>query len=246
MNILKKLLGGNGLRDFDFSRIGKDMHSHLIPGIDDGSPDMESTLAMLNRFQELGYSKIITTPHIKTGMFDNTSDMIRNGAIEVKKAMKEKGLHLDFEVGAEYFFDFSFIERIEKEDILSFSDKHVLLEYSFHQPPMGEDEMYFTLQMKQYKPILAHFERYPYYHGSTARAEELRDKGIKIQINLLSLFGHYGPQIQKQAALLIKNKQVDLLGTDCHRIEHLELLERNSKSKLLHKVLDLDLFNKEL
>jgi protein-tyrosine phosphatase len=246
MNMLKKWFGGNSKPDFDFSLIGKDMHSHLIPSIDDGSQHMESTIEMLRKFQELGFTKIITTPHIKTGVFNNTSEIIRSGADAVKKAIKVNGLDIDFEVGAEYFFDFSFIEKIEKNDILSFSDKHVLIEYSFNQPPMGENEMYFSLQLKQYKPILAHFERYPYYHGSVVKAEDLRRKGVKIQVNLLSLFGHYGPHVQKQAALLIKEKQVDLLGSDCHRIEHLELLERNCKNKLLHKTLDLKLFNKEL
>ena len=186
MSILKKWLGGTKIPDFDFSKIGSDMHSHLIPGIDDGSPDMESTIAMLTKFQDLGYSKIITTPHIKTGMFDNTSDIILEGAKEVKKAIVENKLKIEFEAAAEYFFDFSFLEKIEKDDILSFSDGHVLLEYSFHQPPMGESEMFFALQMKQFKPILAHFERYPYYHGSISIAEKLRDKGVKIQLNLLS------------------------------------------------------------
>jgi len=111
---------------------------------------------------------------------------------------------------------------------------------------MGENEMYFALQMKQYKPILAHFERYPYYHGSVKKAEELRDKGVKIQVNLLSLFGHYGPQVQKQTALLIKENQVDLLGSDCHRIQHLELLGTNIQNSLLRKSNELSLFNSEL
>lgn len=246
MSKIKKWLSGNKVPDFDFSKIGTDMHSHLIPGIDDGSPDMESTLGMLRKFQELGYTKIITTPHIKTGMFNNTTEIIRVGAEEVKKAIIENKLNIEFEAAAEYFFDFSFLEKIEKDDLLSFSDNHVLIEYSFHQPPMGENEMYFALQMKQYKPILAHFERYPYYHGSSSKAEELRGKGVKIQINLLSLFGHYGPQVQKQAALLIKDRQVDLLGSDCHRIQHLELLASNLNNKLLNQTLDLNLFNKEL
>jgi tyrosine-protein phosphatase YwqE len=246
MSILKNWLGGKKIPNFDFSVLQKDMHSHLIPGIDDGSPDMETTINILQKFKELGYSKIITTPHIKTGMFDNTSDVIRKGAVDVQNAISENNLDIEFEAAAEYFFDFSFLEKIEENDILSFSDGHVLLEYSFHQAPMGENEMYFKLQMNKYKPILAHFERYPYYHGSVAKAEELRDKGIKIQLNLLSLFGHYGPQVQKQAALLIKEKQVDLLGSDCHRLQHLEILESNQNNKLLNQTLDLELFNKEL
>ena len=246
MNLLYKWLSKKSVPDFDFSKIGADMHSHLIPGIDDGSPDMETTITMLKKFEELGYKKIITTPHIKTGIYDNTTEIILSGYQEVKYEIERRGIQIELEVAAEYFYDFSFMERIEKNDILSFSNKHVLLEYSFNQVPMGENEMYFALQMKEYKPIIAHFERYPYYHGSIKKAEELRNKGVKIQVNLLSLFGHYGPQVQKQAALLIGENQVDLLGTDCHRIEHLELLEANIQNSLLNKTNYLKLLNKAL
>ena len=106
--------------------------------------------------------------------------------------------------------------------------------------------MIYALQLKEYKPILAHFERYPYYHGRTHEAEELRDRGVKIQINILSLFGHYGPQIQKQAELLIKNGQVDLLGSNWQRIQHLESLKENLKNPNLNSIALDDLLNKTL
>ena len=106
--------------------------------------------------------------------------------------------------------------------------------------------MLYELQLKGYKPILAHFERYPYYHGRTIEAEELRNRGVKIQVNLLSLFGHYGPQIQKQAELLIKNGHVDLLGSDCHRLQHLDILKDNLKNPTLNSVNLIDLANKNL
>jgi protein-tyrosine phosphatase len=231
--------------EFDFKLFGVDMHSHLIPGIDDGAATIENSIEMLRAFKELGYSKIITTPHIKTGSFENTSDIILNGAKEVKKAIQVHNLDIEFEAAAEYYFDYSFLEKIEANDILSFSNRHVLVEYSFHQRPMGYKEMIFALQLKKYIPIIAHYERYPYYHGGFANAEKLRDRGAKIQVNLLSLFGHYGPQIQKQAELLIKNKQVDLVGTDCHRLEHLQLLKANAKNPLLHSLKDLNLLNSQ-
>lgn len=246
MGIFKTWFGTKPKSEFNFSTLGKDMHSHLIPGIDDGSPNLETTIVMLKKFIELGYEKVITTPHIKAGMFDNTAEIILNGAREVKKAIQENKLQIEFEAAAEYYFDYSLLEKIENDDLLTFSDKCVLIEYSFSQSPMGENEMFFALQMKQYKPILAHFERYQYYHGSIEKARELRSKGVKIQVNLLSLFGHYGLNVQKQAALLIKEKQVDFLGTDCHRLEHLELLEKNRDNKLLLQTLDLELFNKDI
>ncbi len=243
MGVFGTLLGKKEYPEFDYSVLGVDMHSHLIPGIDDGARTMEDTLEMLTAFKSLGYSKIVTTPHIKQGSFDNTTDVIRQGELEVKKALEEINLDIEFEAAAEYYFDYSFLERIESNDILSFSDGHVLVEFSFHQPPMGYKEMIFALQMKEYTPIIAHFERYPYYHGSVKKAESLRDRGAKIQINLLSLFGHYGQEIQKQAALLIKAGQVDLVASDCHRIEHIQLLIDHAKDPLLAKLNSLDLKN---
>lgn len=246
MTFLSDLFAKKKLPEFDFKFLGLDMHSHLIPGIDDGSKSMEETLLMLRKFENLGYSKVITTPHIKLGSFNNTTDIIKEGELQVKKAIAEFGLKIAFEAAAEYYFDYSFIEKIEEDDILSFSDNHVLVEYSFHQRPMGHNEMIFKLQMKGYKPILAHFERYPYYHGSVKKAAALRDRGVKVQLNLLSLFGHYGVPVRKQAELLVDEKQVDLVATDCHRIDHLEIIEQNSRNPYLHKLLDLDIKNQAL
>lgn len=246
MKLFSGLFTKKELPDFDFAHIGVDMHSHLIPGIDDGAATLDHSLSILRKFEAMGYTKVITTPHIKTGSFENTPEIILKGAESVKKAILENKIQLQLEAAAEYYFDYSFLEKIEKDDILSFSDRHVLVEYSFHQRPMGYKEMIFALQMKKYKPIIAHYERYPYYHGGFANAEKLRDRGVKIQVNLLSLFGHYGPQVQRQAELLIKNKQVDLVGTDCHRLEHLEILQTNAKNPTLHALMDLNLVNKEL
>ena len=230
MGIFNSIFGKKEYPAFDISKLKVDMHSHLIPGIDDGSQSMEETIELLFKFQSLGYEKIITTPHIKLGSFENSTEIIKAGEEKVKKVIeKTAGLNIRFEAAAEYFFDYSFMERIEKDDIMTFANKHVLVEYAFGQPPIGEKEMFFALQMKGYKPILAHFERYGYFHGSTAQAEELRDKGIKIQVNLCSFFGHYGPDVQKQSELMLKNKLIDLVASDGHRIEHLNLIEEHFK-----------------
>lgn len=230
----------------DFSIWGVDMHSHLIPGIDDGSRNMEETILILRKFKELGFRKVITTPHIKLGSFDNTTENISKGAAEVREAIAKFGLELDFEVAAEYYFDYSFLEKIEKNDILSFGASYVLYEYSFLQRPIGYKEMIFNLQMKGYTPIVAHFERYPYYHGSIEKAEQLRERGVKVQMNLLSLFGHYGPQVQKQAELLVNKAQVDFVASDCHRLEHLEIIQAHANNPFLHKLKEQKVLNSGL
>jgi tyrosine-protein phosphatase YwqE len=102
------------------------------------------------------------------------------------------------------------------------------------------------MQTKGLVPVLAHFERYTYFREYIKIAEELREKGCLIQMNLNSLTGHYGPAIKKTAENLIKHKLVNLVGTDCHRLEHLHVLENNLEQAYFHKLLDLDLLNRSL
>ncbi|SFT76585.1 Tyrosine-protein phosphatase YwqE [Lishizhenia tianjinensis] len=227
----------------DLSRLGIDVHSHLIPGIDDGAQNVDASIGMLTKFKALGYNRIITTPHVYSDLYPNTTKSITDAYNVLLDELEKTKLDIQVEVAAEYFFDETFLEKIENDDVLSWAGNHVLFEFSFTNEPMGIDGLIFQLQTKGYIPVLAHFERYLYYHGSVEKARELRDKGVLIQVNLNSLTGHYGPHIKKQAELLIDNKLVDLAGTDCHRIEHLQLLESHLKRSYFHKLLDLDLLN---
>jgi len=235
------------LPPFDLSVFGVDMHSHLIPGIDDGSQSMDETIAMLAKFESFGYKKVITTPHIMSDYFRNTPDIINGGLEKVREAIKEHNLSIEIEAAAEYYFDESLLNRLaDKEELLTFGDKHILFEFSFHAEPNQIDHLYFELITQGYKPVLAHFERYGFLLGSVDKAAEWREKGINIQMNFNSLSGHYGPEVQKQAQLLIDEKLVDFVATDCHRMDHLMILEDNLVNPYIHKLAELDLKNREL
>jgi len=231
---------------FDLSLLKTDMHSHLIPGIDDGSKTMDETLAMLAKFETLGYSKIITTPHIMAEVYPNTPEVILSGLENVQKAAKEIGLSLQIEAAAEYYFDQSLIEKVQQKNVLSFGNNYVLVEFSFHAQPDNEHRLFFEMQVADYRPILAHFERYPYFHGSTEKAREYKEKGALIQVNLNSLTGHYGPGVKKQAERLIDEELVDFVGSDCHRIQHLMHLEEHLHLPYYHKLGKLQLKNNSL
>ena len=211
----------------DLSKVKVDMHSHLIPGIDDGAQNMEETIAMLAKFEALGFSKIITTPHIKHPSYPNSSAIILSGLNEVRNQMKELGISLTLEAAAEYFYDESFLEKVKSRDLLTFGDNYVLFEFSFYHAPTFVDVLFDELINAGYKPVIAHFERYLYFLGSIEKAAEWRKRGVNIQINLLSLTGHYGMEIMKQAEMLVDACEFDFIGTDCHRIEHLTILEEN-------------------
>jgi tyrosine-protein phosphatase YwqE len=246
MSLFSALFKKKSLELFDLSIIGIDMHSHLIPGIDDGSRSMDETIAMLAKFESLGYKKIVTTPHIKQEVYPNTSEIIKQGLKQVQETVKSLGLSIEIEAAAEYYFDDHLIELIKNNDVLSFGDNYVLVEFSFHTPPIFESQLFFEMQMAKYKPILAHFERYPYFHDSLDNAREFREKGVNIQVNLNSLTGHYGPQVRKQAEKLIDANLVDFVGSDCHRMQHLMILEENLSNPYFHKLEKLNLKNREL
>lgn len=234
------------LEPIDFGTIAVDMHSHLIPGIDDGSPDMDSTIAMLAKFESMGYRKVITTPHIFSDYYKNTPEIILGGLAKVKATAKQLGLSIVVEAAAEYYYDEYLLEQIKAKNILTFGDNYVLVEFAFMNEPTGADHLFFELQAAGYKPILAHFERYTYWHGSVDKAQQFREKGVKIQLNINSLTGHYGPEVKKQGELLVDQNLVDFAGSDCHRIDHLMKMEKYAQLPYFHKLLKNNLLNSSL
>lgn len=220
-----------------------DIHSHLLPGIDDGAPTMDHTIGMLRKFEELGYQKLIFTPHILSGVYDNTSEIILEKLEEVRHVSRELGLNLILEASAEYYFDETLFERIRKKDLLPFHGNHILFEFSFRNQPSQVEDIVFSLKSAGYQPVLAHFERYMYFHPSVEVAKSLRERGCYIQVNLNSFTGHYGPDVKNQAIRLLKAGLIDILGTDCHRIQHLELLESSLTESVFHQLMTLKVKN---
>jgi tyrosine-protein phosphatase YwqE len=248
MNWINSIFRGTKkLPPFDLSQLKVDMHSHLIPGIDDGSKSIDDTIAMLAKFESLGFSKVITTPHIMHDYFRNTPEIIRGGLEKVREEIQRSGLTIQFEAAAEYYFDETLLEKLEKrEPLLTFGDKYLLFEFSFHVEPSNIEKLFFELITQGYKPVLAHFERYEFLHGSIEKAKEWRAKGINIQLNYNSLVGHYGPNVLKQARLLVDSSELDFVSTDCHRMEHLMILEKHITDPYFHKLGELNLRNASL
>ncbi|MCB0478764.1 MAG: CpsB/CapC family capsule biosynthesis tyrosine phosphatase [Crocinitomicaceae bacterium] len=235
------------LEPIDFGIIKTDVHSHLIPGIDDGSRSMEDTLNMLHKFQDLGYKKVITTPHIMSDYFNNNREIIYGGLEKVREAIQKVGLQIEIEAAAEYYTDTMFQDLIGKKDLLTFGKNYVLFELSFQYEPANVKEVIFELTSAGYQPILAHVERYPYYVNKWDKIEDYINRGVLLQLNLNSLTGGYGKDIQKMAQSLIERDLIDLVGSDCHRFEHLMAMESLKTNKYVHQILNKPgLLNKTL
>jgi protein-tyrosine phosphatase len=210
----------------DLSGIGTDMHSHLIPGIDDGSPDVETSIDFIQALTEMGYTRFIATPHILWDIFKNNHSTIAPAHAELTNALRAQGINTQVEFAAEYFLDYHIDELLEDRiPLLTLKDNLILVEFSFISAPLDLKEKLFALQMAGYQPVLAHPERYGYLIRNKELYDELREAGYLFQINLLSLTGYYGKPVLELANHLLKNKFVDFLGTDLHHERHLKAIQ---------------------
>jgi protein-tyrosine phosphatase len=224
-----------------------DMHSHLIPGIDDGSKSLEDSILLIKRLYGYGLRKIITTPHVMTEYFRNTPEIIRLGLKELRTALLKEELDIQVNAAAEYYIDEIFLEKIESgQELLTIHDNLVLVETGFMNKPQMLLEILFSLEMHGYKPILAHPERYHYLIKDSKLLHDLLDRDVYFQINLLSLTGFYSKPVQHFAELLIDQKSVRLFGTDCHNQRYLDMLETLPQSKYYEKIQEMDILNKRL
>lgn len=238
MSFLKNIFSKKSkLEPIDLTILGTDLHSHLIPGIDDGSKDMEDTINMLKEFIGLGFKKVITTPHVMSDFYKNTPEIILGGLKDVREEIKKQGLKIEIEAAAEYYLDYHLEELIKAKNILTFGENHVLFELSFSNEPQRIKEIIFEFQTNGYRPIMAHFERYPYYFNQWQTIEDYRNRGCLIQLNINSLSGQYGPGVKKMAEEMINRGYVDVIGSDCHHLGHLELIKGLRTNPFLHKVI---------
>lgn len=226
------------LEPIDFDILKTDLHSHLIPGIDDGSKSMDESLEMLRKFVDLGFKKVITTPHVMSDFYKNTPEIILGGLEQVRNAITKENIPIEIDAAAEYYLDIHLTELIKEGKLLSFGDNHVLFELSFSNEPPRIKETIFDMIMEGYKPILAHVERYPFYFNQFEKIEDYRTRGCLLQLNLNSLSGQYGPQVKKMAESLIDKDMIDVVGSDCHHMGHLELLDSIRTNPYVHKIIN--------
>jgi tyrosine-protein phosphatase YwqE len=226
------------LNPIDLSILKTDVHSHLIPGIDDGSPDIEATLELLNKFQDLGYSKVITTPHVMSDYYRNTPEIINKGLKEVRKKIKENNLNIKIEAAAEYNLEPTFEELLNGDDLLTFgNEKYLLFELSFFNEPPRLNESIWSMKERGYSPVLAHVERYVYWHNNYDKIDEMINRGVKLQLNIGSLTGCYGPEVKSFAERLVSDEVIEFVGSDCHHQHHLEMIEIARQLPFFHQLI---------
>lgn len=223
-----------------------DIHSHLLPGIDDGAKDMEDSIELIQKMASYGIKNFITTPHILGDVYPNTPEIIKNKLQEVQLELVKRNLtEINLDAAAEYMLDERFSAILENGELLTLKDNLVLVEMSYFSPPLNLYDILFQLQLKGYKPVLAHPERYNAYHNNFEQYHKLKRAGCLFQLNLLSLTEQYGKGVQKTAEKLLKENLYDFVGTDTHHQMHLELLQKIGTPKNLKSLEQLLMNNQK-
>lgn len=197
-----------------------DFHSHLLPGIDDGAKTFGDTVSLIDGLQKIGMAHFITTPHVMKNVWDNSRESIQEKCSETNAKLSQQG-QVQLHAAAEYLMDGNFNELFKKEKLLTVKDNYVLVEMSYINPPIQLYDILFDLQVAGYKPILAHPERYLFFHSNFSEYEKLRHAGCAFQLNLLSTIGYYGTNVAETAKKLLKKGLIDFAGSDVHHQHHI-------------------------
>jgi protein-tyrosine phosphatase len=243
MSFLQRLFGGSGGEAAPLQKLGVDIHSHLIPGIDDGSANLEESMIMVRELHALGYRKLITTPHIMSDAYRNTPEGIRAGLQTLREAVQQEGLQVELEAAAEYYLDEIFAQTLGSRELLTFGgeNRYLLFETSYVASPMVLNDVIFELNTKGYTPVLAHPERYQYLWDGDALEDvrNLKSRGLKIQVNLTSFGGRYSKRAATIARELAAGDLIDFIGTDLHRPAQLDTIRKTFEgSKELRKLIE--------
>jgi protein-tyrosine phosphatase len=229
---------------YDFTFLSQDIHSHILPGIDDGSPDVETSIKLIKSLAEAGINRFICTPHIIGDLYRNTPETINAALTILKKACLQAGLDTQLSAAAEYMLDDYFMELLrKKKPLLTLTKNYILTELSYATAPNNVEQIGFELNVNGYQPLMAHPERYFYYHKNYDAYYRMKELGFLLQVNLLSLTGYYGKAAAKAANFIIANNLADFVGTDLHHFNHLKALTDNHNREIFHKVLGDKIYN---
>lgn len=239
MGFFSKLFASKdaSLPDADLSVLRCDVHSHFIPGIDDGAQTMDQSMELLTAMAELGYKKVVTTPHNMADGYRNGPEIILGGLERVRAELKLRGIAMEIDAAAEYYLDHELEQKVAARTVLTFGDNFLLFELPFISEPAVLLSVIFLMQTAGYKPVLAHPERYAFWYSDFTNYERLKERGVLFQLNMIALSGAYGVQAKQIAEKLIDAGHYELIGSDCHSMNHVQAIKHTLSRPYLHKLL---------
>jgi protein-tyrosine phosphatase len=215
-----------------------DLHSHLLPGLDDGARDTQEALQLMKTAANDGVAGIVATPHFVIGGYMPSRETILSNVEELRALAQAEGLSVSIYPGSECYLEHGLIDLLNKGEVLTINDggKYLLVELPRMNFPSHAHQLLFELQLEGITPILAHPERNIAIAREPNLLIELIDRGILTQMNSGSLLGFYGSKVQEVAYILMSHKMVHMIGTDSHnpkRAEGLSLLRAFEEAEKL-------------
>lgn len=224
-----------------------DVHSHLLPGIDDGVDSFEDSIEILQLFKSIGYKKVITTPHVMAEYYPNNKQIIQDKLLGLREAMRKAGVDMLVEAAAEYYLDESFLALLDTpEELLVFGKNYLLFETSFINEPVFLKEAIFKINSIGLQPVMAHPERYMYIQSNFKLLEELAERNLLFQCNINAIEGYYSGAAKKVTKQMIKKNMVSFLGSDCHNMRHAQITKQAISHRYIQKAITGNLKNKFL
>lgn len=208
-----------------------DIHSHILFGIDDGAKTIQESNFLMQSMVDMGFTKCITTPHTIEHVWDNTKEAILEKHREVSNLSPDLSKKVNLQVASEYMMNDSFVKLFQSEPLLTLKSNYVLVEMSYLNPPIQLYDILFKLQLAGYTPVLAHPERYAFFHNNLSEYKKLKKAGCLFQLNLLSTMGYYGPDVTAAAEKLLKKGMIDFTGSDAHHQNHIEAFSKKIRIK---------------
>ena len=202
-----------------------DIHSHLLAGVDDGAKTVVESIELICSLQSIGFEQFITTPHIMEQLWNNTKETINDRLQMLQNELHVANNFVSIQAKAEYFLDGHFSELVQQQSLLCLKDNYVLVEMSYLNPPLQLMDLIFDCQVAGYRPILAHPERYLFYHSNFDTYHLLKKAGCLFQLNLLSVTGYYGQSVAVVAEQLLAQGMIDFVGSDVHHQNHLKAFQ---------------------
>lgn len=207
-----------------------DVNAHVLPGLDHGAETEAEGLRLLARYQELGYRKVISTPHVMQDFYPVTPERVQVQLERMRFLAFQRGLYIRLDAAAQYYFDEGFLVRLrQREPLLCLaprqgSSRYVLFETSLVVPPAELWEAVELLVRQGYTPLMAHPERCLYLQKNFDLVHRLHAHNVLFQVNINSLTGYYSRNAQRLAERMIEENLAYFLGSDGHRLDQLEAL----------------------
>jgi protein-tyrosine phosphatase len=186
---------------------------------------------LVQALQGFGVSQFVTTPHTMHQVWNNTKENILSLKKDTVLELEKNNIRVPFRAASEYLMDDQFVKLFQAGELLTLKDNYVLVEMSYMNAPMQLYNILFDLQVAGYIPVLAHPERYTFYHNNFEEYEKLKRVGCLFQLNLLAVVGYYGASIAKVAEQLLQKGMYDFVGSDVHHSNHITAFGEKVKLK---------------